>query len=129
MISVRKWSLDASFMIEFLSGNENAAELLENQEYDKLIVPSIALMEVKWAAEDVGKFDELEVQEFGAEEVEELLEIKEYLEKKGSMINKLDLMIAAQAITSNYTVVTRDSDFQELEYYKDFQHINLDTEN
>ncbi|QGA80806.1 type II toxin-antitoxin system VapC family toxin [Candidatus Nanohalobium constans] len=126
---MRKWSLDASFMIEFLSGNEKAAKLLENQEYDKLVIPSIALMEVKWSDKDIGKFDELEVKEFGKEEVEELLEIKEYLEKNSSIINKLDIMIAAQAVTSNSTVVTRDNDFQELEDYKDFQHINLDTEN
>ena len=129
MILVKKWSLDSSFVISFLSGDEVAGKFLQTGGYDEIVLPSAVKLEVKWGKKDIGKFDELEVKQFGDGEVAEALRIKEFLKDKGKMINKLDIMIAAQAATSNSTLITLDSDFDELEDYSNFEHINIEARN
>lgn len=46
--------------------------------------------------------------------------MKKYLESKGEMINRLDLMIATQSSNSKTTLITQDTDFHKLENFEDF---------
>ena len=122
---MEKWSLDASFIIDFLSGRKYAKKTLEGGDYSKIVIPSLAKAEIKWSQKDIKDFEKLETLKFGSEEIGKCLEIKSFLEEKGEMINKIDIMIAAQCITSSSILVTRDKDFKNLEEYQEFRQINL----
>jgi predicted nucleic acid-binding protein len=122
---VKKWSLDASFMIDFLEGKEYAARALREGNYRELVAPSLSKAEVKWSEKDIRDFEKLKVTEFGAEQVSECIKMKDFLQQRSEMINKVDIMIAAQSSTSDSILITADEDFKNLEECPGFDHINL----
>jgi predicted nucleic acid-binding protein len=123
---MKSYSLDSSIIIDYLKGEipENTLEMKNG----RFLLPSIVELEVKWGEKDIKQFNELQTIKFGSEEVKEAINIKEYLKSRGEMINRLDIMIAAQTVTSGTTLITADKDFHKLEEYENFSYktVSLD---
>jgi len=122
---MKKHSLDSSFIISYLSKKEIAGKFLEELEYDTILLPSIAELEVKWGKSDISKFENLDKIRFGKDEVETVVEMKKHLELKGEMINRLDIMIAAQSYEQDTTLITGDRDFKKLDDFQNFESVNF----
>jgi predicted nucleic acid-binding protein len=122
---MKRLSLDSSFIISYLSGDQKAKSFLEQLEYEELFLPSIVEMEVKWGKREISKFEDLEKVGFDSSDVQKTIEMKEHLKQKGEMINRLDLMIAAQASRAQTVLVTQDKDFEKLEDFGNFRCINF----
>ena len=119
-MQMKRYTLDSSFVINFLSGDEAAAKKVQDISSEYLLVPAPSKLETERGVDDIGAFKELQVGEFGEEAAEEALRIVEFLENEGEMIGILDVMIAAIAVTSSATVLTYDSDFRKLEDFSGF---------
>jgi predicted nucleic acid-binding protein len=123
---MRKLSLDSSFVIAYLSRKEEARFFLERAEYDEVLIPSVARMEVKWGNPDISRFEELPIIDYDGADADRTVRLGNYLEERGKMINRLDLMIAAQTVNAGATIVTRDADFSELEGVSGFKAVNFE---
>ncbi|MFB6099936.1 MAG: PIN domain-containing protein, partial [Candidatus Nanohalobium sp.] len=80
---MKRYALDSSFMINFLAGEESAAEEVQKLDSNNLIVPAPARMETERGVKDIRSFKNLEVESFGLQEVKKALSIIEHLEQKG----------------------------------------------
>ena len=109
------YSLDSSFVINFLGGNQKATRWLEGRtDEDRFFLPSLAEAEVRRGVDDLGEFEKLEVQELGSEEAKLFSEISKELRSKGSSAGALDCLIAATAASNSSVLVSFDSDFKTM---------------
>ncbi len=118
---MKKLALDSSFAINLLRDRAEAASTYERNRHNRIVFPSVAKLEVAWGG-PIGDLKELEVSSFGDAEVREVLTMREFLEENGDMMNRLDLMIAAQATCINAELLTFDEDFEKLEDYRGFEY-------
>lgn len=113
---MKRYALDASFVIEFLNGGKTASEfLMKNQESRKLI-PSPAELEIRRGLENMRSFEKLETVSFGSEEVKTALELIDCLEDQGEMIGLVDVMIASICVENSLKLLTFDEDFEKIDY-------------
>ena len=116
---------DSSYLIDLTREREEALRL---QATNKIITSLICVYEL-------GKLSDLTAEEIIAdnqvealnlEDIQHSIDIYRTLKKKGEMVNQLDVLIAAQAINRNLTLLTADKDFQKIEglktkYYRETQ--------
>ncbi len=108
--------LDTSFLIDYLKGKlpKDAFDRMEN-----VYIAAISCMELYFGALKFGNKEEQEkvlsisgsfaILDFDINSSLEASKIRYDLEKKGSMIDLPDIMIAAIAKTNNQAIVTRNS--------------------
>lgn len=124
-----KYCLDSNFIIDLLSGKDNAVRLYEEIKDAPLTVTAIAsvvLFEILRGKEQnqdkIRKFEELRqrmtVLPFGEKEAEEASEIEKAIHGKGLTIDIDDLLIGATAKTNGTILISNDRDYQKIEGLK-----------
>lgn len=119
--------LDTSTLVEYLSGNEEVAERLENER--NLKASTITFFELFRGAlrsdhQDHNKevvenrLDWIKKSAFDRECAETAAEIEQELEEKGEKVNLADVLIAATAMENDSKILTADSDFQKVDGLK-----------
>jgi tRNA(fMet)-specific endonuclease VapC len=115
--------LDTSALVEYLSGNEDVAEKIEDKR--NLKASTITFFELFRGAlrsdhqshnKDVveNRLDWIKKAAFDTECAETAAEIEQDLEDKGERFNLADVLIAATAMENDSKILTADSDFQEI---------------
>jgi len=123
-----KYSLDASFVINYLKNQRTAVEFIDSLGTEaELILPIIAEAEVKYVNPDIGRFSELKGLKFDREDLQEFLQLLDFLKRNGELISMADIMIASQAIKKDSILVTFDQDFEKVEEYPGFEYKKLST--
>jgi len=126
---MKRYTVDSSFVVNILTGEKKALELLENLQTGDILFPSVARMEVRTGKKEIGEFEKLEVVDFDQKASETAVEMREYLENSGEMINTLDIMIAAQSHAADSVLVSSDTDFRSLEGFDNFRHRLVEVKN
>lgn len=119
---MKHYAFDSSFIINFLSGDERAAEFYHGLKAKRLAVPAPVKLETLRGVKSLEVFEKLEKPGFKDEEASEALKLLEFLEEEGEMIGIMDLMIASIAATNSLTVISYDQDFSKLEGYDGFEY-------
>ena len=120
-----KYCLDTNFIIELLSGKNNAVLVYEEIKDSPLTITaisSVALFEVLRGKEKnqakIEKFEELrktlEVLSFGEKEAEEASQTEKDIHEKGFTIEIDDLLIGATAKTHGAILITNDRGFNNI---------------
>jgi tRNA(fMet)-specific endonuclease VapC len=114
--------LDTSLMIDVSRKKKYALELIASyQEKEQIATTIITQYEmlrdvpepyINYITELLNRFVILD---FGTDALNETVKIYKKLKAKGTLINELDIMIAAITATNNQTLITKDSNFQTLE--------------
>jgi predicted nucleic acid-binding protein len=118
-----KYTLDSSTVIDYLKNMGYITDFLESLENrSRLLLPIIAKAEVKYVNEDIGSFENLETIKLEDRDIQESMKILRFLENRGERINMIDILIAANTIKRNSTLITADKDFQKLEEYENFSY-------
>ncbi len=121
-----KYCLDTNFIIELLSGKNNAVLVYEEIKDSPLTITaisSVALFEILRGKEQnqakIQKFEELrktlEVLPFGEKEAEEASQTEKTIHEKGLDIEIDDLLIGATAKTHGAILITNDRGFNNFE--------------
>ncbi|MCL4391487.1 MAG: PIN domain-containing protein [Candidatus Parvarchaeota archaeon] len=108
--------LDTSVIIEQLKGSEDVNRFITTNESNNISVLSIyeTLVGIKDKAKRIRVkqfFESFPLLEFSAMDAVKAAEIHEILALKGSVINTMDVLLAAQASDRGLTVLTKDKDF------------------
>ncbi len=108
--------LDTSVIIEQLKGNEKINNLITANESNNVSVLSVyeTLVGIKDKAKRLKVerfFEAFPLLGFSAIDAAEAAKIHELLASKGSLINTMDMLLAAQAANRNLTILTKDRDF------------------
>ncbi len=108
--------LDTSVIIEQLKGSEDVNRFITTNESNNISVLSIyeTLVGIKDKAKRIRVkqfFESFPLLEFAAMDAVKAAEIHEILALKGSVINTMDVLLAAQASDRGLTVLTKDKDF------------------
>ena len=111
--------LDSSAVIEILKGTEAGSAVLKNTHEEQVFHTALTLQEVLLGTPNIEKviryFNSSEILGFEKHDAITSVEIERDLTKKGTKINKLDIMIAAMCINRSAMLVTLDKDFQKIE--------------
>lgn len=125
---MRKLSLDSSFVIDYLKDRNHATNFYDDLDSPRLLISSLVKLEVKTGDRNIGRFDDLDSISFNDQHMREALEMISFLEENGDMINKLDIMIAAQSAVKKTELIATDSDFQSLDDYEGFDYEVIQSE-
>lgn len=118
--------LDSSFLLDYADvnqdGHDDAVEFLEANENRPFAAPTLVLYELYRGGVRTGHgvdelasdFDWLEPVPFTEPTAREAAEIYASLMDRGKPINSIDVLIAATARETGGTLVTADSDFEEV---------------
>ena len=112
--------LDSSAIIEILNESSHCEEILK---FEKELISStaICLNEVLTGYSDqdqlkaVTLFDGLEVLPFDAKAGRRSVDVERNLRKKGKMIQKADIFIAAICLANSLPLITTDKGFKSIE--------------
>lgn len=118
---MKKLILDSSFVIDYLKDRGHATSYYERLEEPQILISALVKMEVKRGSRQIGKFDQLDTVPFDDNHMDRSLDMINFLKRKGEIINKLDILIAAQSSQENAKLVTTDQDFEKLQAYEGFQ--------
>jgi hypothetical protein len=108
--------IETSAIIEYLKGNMKVKEIISNSE--DFYVSTLTVFEVL-----LGKVEENEIFDFlsafnviGLNERDSITASRIYkrLRDKGKLIGYFDILISAQAINRDLTLVTKDTDFLKM---------------
>ena len=119
----RTYFADSSYLIDL---TREKSEALDIQEDNSIITGLIGVYEL-------GKLSDLTVEQIRAgnqvetvnsKDIQKAVNIYRELKAKGEMINQLNILIAAQSINRDMTLLTTDEDFEKIEglktrYYRD----------
>jgi len=119
----RTYFADSSYLIDL---TREKSEALDIQEDNSIITGLIGVYEL-------GKLSDLTVEQIRAgnqvetvnsKDIQKAVNIYGELKAKGEMINQLNILIAAQSINRDMTLLTTDEDFEKIEglktrYYRD----------
>ncbi|MBB5254975.1 type II toxin-antitoxin system VapC family toxin [Sulfurisphaera ohwakuensis] len=120
--------LESSAIIEYLKGNKKAKEILDNAE--DFYVSSLSVYEIL-----LGKINENKMLDFLSSFKVLSVTLKDSviasriykrLRDKGILIGSFDILMAAQAINRDLTLVTKDTDFLRIKgEYENFKLLIL----
>lgn len=114
--------LDASAIIELLAGTEKGEQVRTILQNEAAAASAVTINEVLISARDRQRlhdfFKSLHVLPFDDEAAYASIKIEESLRKKGRMIGKLDIFVAATCIVHMLPVLTADKDFQQVDGLK-----------
>ncbi len=116
--------LDSSAIIHLLKGAQKGQSLQEKFETELTSTTSISINEVLAGIDNKHKLiaidflKGLEIIPFDERAAYKSAELEESLRKKGKMMGKLDLLIAAICLTHNIPLVTTDADFNAVQGLK-----------
>ena len=116
-----KYLLDTNILSYLLKGKgSNIVKKLSSIDRNDIFVPSIAYSELLFGAEKIGnpKLTEaikslvspFKIVPFTHKEASVYAKIRNDLERKGTPIGAMDLLIAAIAVAGNYTLVSHNCD-------------------
>ena len=116
-----KYLLDTNILSNLLKGQgSNIISKLSSIDSKDICIPSIAYSELLFGAKKIGNqrlFEAIEslvspfkIVSFTRKEVHAYAKIRNDLERKGTPIGSMDLLIASIAIAGNYTLVTHNCD-------------------
>lgn len=118
--------LDSSFLLDYADANQDghgdAVEFLDANENRPFVAPTLVLYELYrggvragYDADEVASdFDWLEPMPFTESTAREAAEIYASLMDRGKPINSIDVLVAATARETGGTLVTADSDFDDV---------------
>lgn len=112
--------LDTSILIEILGNNVQLQEKLEkiNEQIATTVITKYELL--KAPREDSAKalLNSLKIYDFEERAAERSAKIFKELKKNGKMINELDILIASIVIANDEMLITKDSDFKNVDNLK-----------
>lgn len=118
--------LETSFLVEYLDGNHRTIEYLRRNEDAGFFSPSVCLFELYYGEVMVGRrpgqvfelreqLDWLAISSVDSESVQEATEILSELRRSGTMINKLDVVVAGDVRRRTGRIASADSDFERVD--------------
>ncbi|HLD33697.1 MAG TPA: type II toxin-antitoxin system VapC family toxin [Candidatus Nanoarchaeia archaeon] len=120
--------LDSSALIEIIEGHSSGEKVIGIVGDAPLVTTSICEHEVlagalseKQAFVLDGLFSSMRILEHDARAARLGASIEQELRKKGTMINKLDILIAAICVVHNAELVTFDKDFSKIKNLRDLR--------
>jgi len=106
---------DTSLLVDLVRGHDEAVAVHDRCE-GGFITGSLCLYELRKVSDvDIDRFAPYTVVPFGTEDAREAGRIFRRLEQQGTKKGEMDVLIAAQAVTSADVIVTRDKDFMEID--------------
>ncbi len=112
--------LDTSILIDVLIDKDSMQQKLEKIG-EKATTTAVNRYELLRGSRDEKAFallEKMNVYQFDANAADACAHVYKGLQKKGRLINELDVLIASIAISHNETLVTRDGDFKSVEGLK-----------
>ena len=116
--------LDSSAIINIIAGNQKGREIEMKFGEDLVATTSISINEVltgmnpKEREKIINFFNGLELLDFNAKAAYKSIEIEEKLKTKEKIIGKLDIFIASICILNDFTILTSDKDFKNIDGLK-----------
>jgi tRNA(fMet)-specific endonuclease VapC len=115
--------LDSSVLVGYLDGDARVRDLLDSKSDEAFFAPTVVLHEVYFGEITeripVAEIDEnlnwLEALPFDRESAKQAAAIEDELEKRGEMIGRPDIQIAATVLTRGGTLITRDDHFERID--------------
>ncbi len=110
--------LDSSAIIEIFHGTETGNKIVTFLEGKMFSVTSFSVYEIFFKEKEKEKLNELisstDIFVFDEGAAEVAVSIEKNLKKSGSMINDIDIFIAAICMQTNSTLVICDNDFKKI---------------
>lgn len=109
--------LDSTIIIEVLDATPKGMKIQEQLQDQEIATTALNMHEIlrtvneKNRADAASFFEHIPVYGFTRKSAEKSAPLENYLKKSGTMINKIDILIAAICQELNATLVTRDRDF------------------
>lgn len=114
--------LDTSALIEISYGTEIGRKIKSIISYQETYIASISVYEYLYSAKSweigLNVIENLGVFDFSKKDAIKSIEIEKELSKKGQMINKLNIFIAAVAINKNAILISMDKHFANIKELK-----------
>ncbi|MFB6216677.1 MAG: type II toxin-antitoxin system VapC family toxin [Candidatus Aenigmatarchaeota archaeon] len=119
---MEKYSLDSSFLIDYLQGKEHARKRYSAIESSSVVaIPSLARAEVERGLDVESGLAKLGNIPFGDEEIRRTGKFFGYLDEQGNEMKAVDVLIAATAAANHSILLTCDADFEKLVGGEDFR--------
>ncbi len=116
--------VDSSALIHLFDGTEEGEQIKKKYGQEMNAITAITLHEVAIGVHPQRReiadyfMSRLEVLPFDKEAAEKSVEIELKLRKRGRLINRADIFIAAICLINNMTLITTDNDFLEIDGLK-----------
>jgi len=113
--------IDTSAIIQFLAAKSNYKQIESYFLADSVAVSALSVHELLIGANQPKKLiineflKSVHIFEYNEETAKKSIEIEEKLAKKGKLINKMDILIAATCLQHNLSLITCDNDFKNIE--------------
>ena len=112
---MKNYLLDSSFLIDLINEEKKAIEINEEIKGKELTCTICGYELARYSDKLAEKISEKEMIPFEKYDALEAADIYQDLKEKGKMIASMDILIGAIARNRNYTLVSRDDDFEEIE--------------
>ena len=119
-----KFILDTSALIELIDKRPKGESIIQKIGNERALASSISIFEILSNSSPrvqlvaKGLFRNMETLPFTLQDAEESSAVLRELNKNGTPINKLDIMIAGACLTQDATLVTLDKDFRRISRLK-----------
>lgn len=123
MRNAKNYFADSSFLVDLSKNRDKAVEIAENAR--SISSSTLCIYELsKLAKFDPKNVKDNKLSKLELRDVELSGKLYRGLRDRGEMINQMDILIAAQAINRDRTLLTADKDFRKIEeletrYYRD----------
>lgn len=111
---------DSSVIIEILNGTALGEKIIREFNLKDVMTTAFSLYEVELGSkpheiEEINRFfEEIKILNFEQTTAKESAAIEKALSRKGQMINKIDIFIAATCKANNALLITKDKDFLKI---------------
>ncbi|MFP4052217.1 MAG: type II toxin-antitoxin system VapC family toxin [Thermoplasmata archaeon] len=112
---MKNYLLDSSFLIDLINEKKKAIEINEEIKGRELTCTICGYELARYSDKLAEKISEKEMVPFEKNDALEAAAIYQDLKEKGNMIASMDILIGAIARNRNYTLVSSDEDFKEID--------------
>ena len=118
-----QWVLDSSSFIEIGRNTETGQNIIKMIGEEPIVLSSITVYEILRGLKPheeviVGHLNNADIINFDENSAKESANIEKTLAKKGTMINRLDILIAGSCMANNMGMITIDKDFLRIDGLK-----------